>query len=117
MRVISSETTSLEEIYKLPTVGREITDISDEEFKKLGLNSILDLKKIEGIADFYSEEAIEKIKSGFIPSFGPIVWLTSVMLAIETVKVLLKWGDIAAGPEFSLYDPFCRRIPKVGMTK
>jgi molybdopterin/thiamine biosynthesis adenylyltransferase len=112
VRVIASQTPSLEEIYQLPTKGRAISEISDEEFKRASLELILDLRRIEGVGEFYDEHVTKRVERGHIPSFGPIVWLTSVMMALETIKVLLNWGDIAYGPEFSLYDPFQRRIPK-----
>ena len=113
VRVFTGDTPTLEEAYSLPTGGREISDISDEEFRQLGLSVLLGLGKIEGIREYYSDEAIENISRGRITSFAPVVWLTAVLLAMETIKVLLDWGRIATGPDFTLYDPFMHRVPVV----
>jgi len=114
VRVFTNETPSLEEAYGLPTAGRKVADISEDELKKLNVDLLLGLGRIEGIPGFYTAETVEKIRSGFIVSFAPTVWLTAVMIALETVKVILDWGRIAlADPEFTLYDPFKHRIPTV----
>lgn len=116
VRVISSETPSLEEMYGLGTEGRPLESIGDEEFDRLGYDVLASLGKVEGIADYYSEEAMRRIATGWIPSFGPIVWLTAVLMALETVKVILNWGDTALGPAFALYDPFRHRVPPATQT-
>ena len=113
VRVFTSETPDLEEAYGLPTRGRSLSDISHEELQKYGLEVLLSLGKIEGVADFYTEEVIGKISEGHITSFAPLAWLTSVMMALETVKVVLNWGNIALGPKFTLYDQFMHKIPKI----
>ena len=114
VRVFTQDTPTLEEAYGLPTKGRAVSDITDEEFAKFGLALILNLGRIEGIPDFYPEEAVEKIRNGQIVSFAPIVRMTAVMLALETTKVLLDWGKIAfADPDFTMYDPFHHRIPRM----
>lgn len=113
IRTFTSETSSLEEAYGLPTKDRPISDITEDEFKNLGLEVLLGLGKIEGIPDFYHDETVQRIIQGQIPSFAPMVWLTSVMMAMEAVKVLLNWGEMALAPAFTLYDPFHHRIPKL----
>ena len=114
VRVINSQTPSLEEMYGLTTQGRPLESITDEEIQQQGLAVLAGLGKIEGIAAFYSEEAMQRIAEGWIPSFGPIVWLTAVLMALEAVKVALGWGQLALGPNFALYDPFRHRIPGTG---
>ncbi|MCP4602591.1 MAG: hypothetical protein GY847_19100 [Proteobacteria bacterium] len=112
VRVITTETPTLEDAYDLPTKGRSISDFTDEDLKKINRDKVLmSLGKIKGIADFYSVNATDILSSGRMPTFGPIVWLSSLFMVIETIKVLLQWGDIAYGPDWSLYDPVHRRIP------
>ena len=113
VRTLTSQTPSLEDAYGLPTKDRPISNITDEEFKKLGNEVLFGLGRIEGIADFYTAEAVKRIAKGHISSFAPMVWLTSVLMALEAIKVLLNWGKIALGPDFALYDPFQHRVPKV----
>ena len=113
VRTFTSKTPSLENAYGLPTQDRPVSSITDEEFRKLGLEVLLGLGKIEGIADFYTDEVVKKIAEGHISSFAPMVWLTSVLMALEAVKILLNWGKTALGPDFTLYDPFQHRVPKI----
>ncbi len=111
VRTFTSQTPTLEEAYGLPTKDRPVSSISEEEFKKLGTELLLGLAKIEGVDDFYNEATKKRVAEGHLTSFAPMVWLTSVLMALEAVKVLLNWGDIALGPKFTLYDPFKHRIP------
>lgn len=111
VRTFTTQTPTLEEAYGLPTQGRSVSSISDEEFKKLGTEVLLGLTKIEGVGDFYSEEVRKRVAEGHITSFAPMVWLTAVLMAFEAVKVLLQWGNIAFGPNFTLYNPLRHRIP------
>ena len=114
VRAFTAETPTLEQAYGLPTEGRRVADIPEAELRSLGLQSILGLGKIQGIREYYSDETVMQIMQGRISSFAPMVWLTSVLLATETVKVLLDWGQVALGPEFALYDPFRLTIPAIG---
>lgn len=113
VRTFTSQTPTLEDAYGLPTQDRPISSITNEEFKKLGFEVLFGLGRIEGIADFYTDEVVKQIAEGHISSFAPMVWLTSVLMALEAVKILLDWGKIALGPDLSLYDPFQLRVPKI----
>ena len=113
VRVYTRDTPTLEESYGLPTQGRQIADIPDEEFRTIQTALLLGLGKIEGVRDFYPDAAIQKIRQGHITSFAPMVWLTAVLMATEAIKVLLNWGRLALAPDFALYDPFQHRIPRV----
>lgn len=113
VRTFTPDIAPLEEAYGLPTLGRDLSEFSDEELSRLGTELLFGLGKIEGIAEFYSEEVIERIAQGVIPSFAPMAWLTSVMMAMEALKVLLGMGEVAMGPDFTLYDPFQHRIPGI----
>ena len=113
VRTFTSQTPSLEDAYGLPTKDMPISNITDEEFNKLGFEVLLGLGKIEGIVDFYTDDVVRRIAAGHISSFAPMVWLTSVLMALEAVKVLLNWGKTALGPDFTLYDPFQHRVPKI----
>lgn len=112
VRVLTKNTPSLEEIYNLSTQHKDIDSIPQEEFANLKISMLQSLKKIEGIEEFYPPYAIERIKNGQIPSFAPLVWLTAVLMSLETLKVILNWGKISTAPRFSLYNPFDNTIPK-----
>jgi len=112
VRVFTKDTPSLEEVYQLPTTGKKISSFSDEDFRRLTLYMLEKLKKIKGIESFYPPYAIEKIKKGKIPSFAPLVWLTAVLMSLEVIKLLLKWGKIPFSPYFALYNPFNHSIPE-----
>lgn len=107
------QTPSLEEVYKLPTHGKPISSFTDAEYDLLTLKILLAFGKIEGAIDYFDDQTIKKVAEGHITSFAPIVWFTAVMIALETVKILLSWGEIALAPDFTLYDPFKHRIPKI----
>lgn len=111
VRVFTKDTPTLEQVYGLPTEGRPVADISEGELKQLGLLIFQKLGQIEGVREYYSDEVIENIQRGRIVSFAPTVWLTAVLMALETVKVLLDWGKPALAPNLALYDPFQQRIP------
>ncbi|MBF0532572.1 MAG: ThiF family adenylyltransferase [Candidatus Omnitrophica bacterium] len=111
-RVFMPDSPSLEEVYDMPTLGKDIADISDEDFKALKIYMLANLKKIDGVEKFYPPLAIERIQKGQIPSFAPIVWLTAVLMALETLRILLKWGEPILAPRFSLYNPFDNTIPR-----
>ncbi len=114
VRVFTRDTPTLEQAYGLPTQGRAVSDISEDEFRQLGLQVMLGLGRIEGVRDYYSDEVVENIRRGHIVSFAPVAWLNAVLLALETIKVLLNWGKIALAPDFALYDPFQHRVPASG---
>ena len=112
VRVITAETPSLEELYDLPTRGRAVKDIDPEELKKLHFDLTLGLAKIEGVAEFFSISTAQQISKGKTPSFAPMVWLTSVLMANEAIKLLLNWGRPALAPDYALYDPYNLRVPR-----
>ena len=114
VRVFTPETPTLEEVYDLGTEGRPVSDIPEEELRQLGLKVFETLGQVEGVRDFYTDEVIEKIRQGHIVSFAPTVWLTAVTMALEAVKALLGWGQLALSPSFALYDPFQHRVPHAG---
>ena len=109
VRVLTPGTPSLEESHRLPTLGRPLSDISDEEFREYGLMVIEQMAHIDGVRDYYTENVMDQVRQGLIPSFAPMTWFTSVMMAIEVIKICLGQGSLALGPEFALYDPFEHR--------
>ena len=112
VRVFTRDTPTLEQVYGLPTEGRAVAAIPEQELKQLGLLIFQQLAQIEGIRDYYSDAAVEGIRRGRIASFAPTVWLTAVLMALEAVKVLLDWGKPALSPDLALHDPFHHRIPR-----
>ena len=107
-RVFTNDTPSLEEVYKFPTTGREIEDIDEQEQADLLMRSIFDLAEtFPGLTGHYSQKALERMKEEKIgTTLSPLVWLSSVMMAIETVKIILGKGELALAPSFAVYDPF-----------
>jgi len=114
VRTYTAETPSLEEAYGLPTAGRAVEDLDEAEVKALQGKVLLGLAEIEGVGDFYDEQTRRRALEGHISSLAPMVWLTGVMMAVEAVKVLLGWGELAKAPAYGLYDPFRHRIPRMG---
>jgi molybdopterin/thiamine biosynthesis adenylyltransferase len=112
VRVFTANTPSLEEVYEMDLTQLNLDTISDDARKKLNLEMLYKLKKIKGIQDFYTPLAMERISKGQITSFAPMVWLTSVLMSIETIKLILGWGTTALSPDFALYDPFSHSIPE-----
>ena len=112
VRVIDKTTADLESFYQLPTAQRPISEISDDEFQNMGYEVLMQLGAIDGISSFYSEQTPARIQAGQIPSFAPIVWFSAVMMATETIKLILGWGTIARGPGYKMYDPFSHQIPR-----
>ena len=112
VRVFTPETPTLEEVYNMPTIGKDINSLTQDERRTLNLQMIYELQSIEGIEEYYSETALQDISQGRITSFAPMVWLTAVLMAGEALKLILHKGDIALSPVFNLYDPYKNRIPK-----
>jgi molybdopterin-synthase adenylyltransferase len=108
-RVFTRDTVTLEQAYGLPTAGRPVSSFTEDELKQFNTDLLLAMGRIDGVMDFYPPEVIERVKKGRLVSFAPTVWLTSVMLALETIKVLLDWGDLALAPRIALYDAFHHR--------
>lgn len=106
VRVYTNATPSLEEVYSLPTLGKDLKDISDAESKELNLKMLLELKKIEGVMQYYEENIMEKLQERRIPSFAPMVWLNACMMSFEGIKILLNMGNIAYAPNMAIYNPF-----------
>jgi hypothetical protein len=113
VRTFTRETPTLEQAYGLPTAGRPIAEITDDEIAEIQTDLLLGLRRIDGVAGFYDEAALKQVAEGRITSFAPMVWLTAVLMALEAVKVLLGWGTLARAPAFALYDPFEHRVPRM----
>ena len=113
VRVFTKNTPTLEEVYNLPTIGKEIHNISEEEFKKLNIYMLENITKIKGIMSFYKKGAIQRVLKGENPTFAPLVWFTAVFMVIEGIKILLRLGNIALAPSFAMYNPFSHKIPKL----
>ncbi|MCK9603089.1 MAG: ThiF family adenylyltransferase [Candidatus Omnitrophica bacterium] len=112
VRVFTKDTPSLEEAYRLPSLNKELKLISEAEFKNMDLKMLQVIARFPGIKSFYNTEAIIRMTKGENPTFAPCVWLNSVLMSLEAVKILLGRGKIALAPEFVLFDPFSGQIPK-----
>lgn len=113
VRVFNADTPTLEEVYGLPTIGREIASITEAESRELIIYSLMHMQKIEGLRDYYSEATLQRLMTkGEGTTLAPMVWLTSVLMANEVFKVILGWGDLALAPELRFYDAIKHRIPR-----
>ncbi len=113
VRVFNKNTPPLEEVYRFPTIGRDISSITPEEERSLILQSIASLMSLDGLKNFYPDPAIRRMmekKEG--TTFAPMVWLSCVMVAFEVIKILLDWGNLALAPRFAVYDCVSHRIPE-----
>ena len=112
VRVFNGETPSLEEVYEFPTTGKSVEDIPEELQKELLTGSIYKaVQSMDGLYDDYPSEAhtrMEEEKTG--PTLAPFVWLTSVLMTIEVLKIILKRGKQALAPEFITFDPLNYRL-------
>jgi hypothetical protein len=111
VRVYTSDSPTLEEVYKLPTVGRYLSDISKKEEDALLAHSLEQLKsQIKELDLFYPESAFERMyEKNEGTTLGPFVWLTCSLMAIEVMKALLNWGHLALAPNFALYNPISHK--------
>ncbi len=110
VRTFTNSTPTLEECYQFPTIGKDIDSLSQEELAGLKLHMLAQLKQIPGVEKFYPEFAVDRIMHGQIPSFAPIVWLTSVLMALEAIKVILNLGGVTYAPHCALYNPFENKV-------
>ena len=112
VRVFTSETISLEQAYNLPTINKDLGDFTKEDFTKMDVSMLETISQFEGVTAFYNKDAERRI---FVerknPSFAPLVWLTSVLMSLEAIKVLIGVEKLSLAPGFALYDPFLQRIP------
>jgi molybdopterin/thiamine biosynthesis adenylyltransferase len=109
----SPESATFEKTYGLTEVENQaVATISEERNRQLLMKLLLRFGQVEGVADYFSDEAVRNLAQGVAPSFAPMVWFTAVRLAIECIKVLLGWKDLALSPNFAIYDPFAHRIPQ-----
>ena len=112
-RVFTGETPTLEEVYKLPTIGREISSISPAEALELGMLSLQTVaQQIPAIGEYYKPSDWQRLaEKNEGTNLCPLVWMTCSLMANETMKVILDWGRLALAPEFAVYDPFGLTIP------
>jgi len=87
----------------------KLAEISKEEMANAQLKIFSFLSNLGGgkVKDYYLPEAIKMLmETGRVPSFGPLVWLTATIMSLETIRVLLNWGEVATDCDFKLYNPF-----------
>ena len=113
VRVFTSDTPSLEEVYGFPTVGREISSISEEEAGLLMVQSLrATVAQIPEVGAYYKDSDWQRLQEkNEGTTLCPCVWLTCVLMANETMKILLDWGKLALAPTFAVYDPFAHQVP------
>jgi len=115
VRVFTKDTISLEEAYALESLGKDIGQMTEEEFKRITLAMIKKfLRDIEGLDKFCTPLVLERMEKGENPTLAPFVWLNAVLMSLEAVKLLLSWGNVALAPKFVVYDPLLGRIPAQG---
>lgn len=118
-RVFTSETPTLEEVYNMPTIGREISSISPEEAKQLAILSLQQVvEQIPTIGGYYKPSDWQRLaEKNEGTNLCPFVWMTCALMASETMKAILGWGRLALAPEFAIYDPFGHTIPSQNLPK
>jgi molybdopterin/thiamine biosynthesis adenylyltransferase len=114
VRVFTPETPTLEEVYQMNTSQLEVDTISPEKEKELLIHSLnIVTTQLPGLIDYYPSAVIERMeKKNEGSTLGPIVWLTCSLMAIEVMKILLNWGNLALAPDFASYNPFIHKIPE-----
>lgn len=107
------ETPSFEQTYGLAEIENvPVSAIPDGKNRLLLMQVLFGFGYVEGVADYFSDETLLNLAKGIAPSFAPTVWFTATRIAIECIKVLLGWKDLALSPNFAIYDPFSHKIPK-----
>jgi molybdopterin/thiamine biosynthesis adenylyltransferase len=107
------ETQSFEQTYGLTEIENiPVSLIPDEKNRFLLMQVLFTFGYVEGVADYFSDETLLNLANGISPSFAPTVWFTATRIALECIKVLLDWKDLALSPHFAIYDPFSHKIPQ-----
>lgn len=107
------ETPSFEQTYGLAELEElPVSAIPEGKERALLMRVLVGFGLLEGVSDYFSDEALIGLAKGTAPSFAPMVWFTAARIAIECVKVLLGWKDLALSPNFAVYDPFTNRVPQ-----
>jgi len=106
--VLDKNTPTLEETYDMPTIGRQLNEFSDDEFVQMRQSMLAKTaSNVDGLVETYP--SIGKFTpEGVFSSFAPMVWLTAIFMAMETIKILLNLGTLAYDP--AIYDPFKHNV-------
>jgi molybdopterin/thiamine biosynthesis adenylyltransferase len=114
VRVFTADTPTLEEVYKMNTEQLEIDTLSPQKEKELLIHSLnIITTQLPGLNDYYPAAVMERMEMKNEGStICPVVWLTCSLMAIEVMKVLLNWGNLALAPGFASYNPFLHKIPE-----
>jgi molybdopterin/thiamine biosynthesis adenylyltransferase len=114
VRVFTSETPTLEEVYEMGTTNLDINEISTQKEKELLIHSLnMITTQLPGLNKYYPPEVMERMEQKNEGStICPVVWLTCSLMAIEIMKVILNWGNLALAPGFASYNPFLHKIPE-----
>lgn len=114
VRVFTKNTPSLEDAYNMPTSDRKISDIDEVEGRSMLLASIMKIvSDTDGLTEASPKAGVDRlINKGEGSTLAPMVWMTSCLMAIETIKTILGWGKIAFAPDFEFYDAIEHRLPK-----
>lgn len=106
------ESASFEQTYGFSDIEPiPVSQIPDEKNRLLLMRVLSGFGLVEGVAEYFSDETLLSLAKGRAPSFAPMVWFTATRIAIECVKVLLGWKDIALSPHFAVYNPFQNKVP------
>jgi len=114
VRVFTPNTLTLEEAYKMNTSQLDIDTIDPQKEKELLIHSLKTItSQLPGVGEYYSHAVIERMeKKNEGSTLGPVVWLTCSLMAIEVMKILLNWGNLALAPNFACYNPILHKIPE-----
>ena len=72
------------------------------------VGSIFDVAaSFDGIMEHYPERAIRKMEEESVgTTISPLVWLSGIMMSVETYKIILGKEELALAPTFQVFDPF-----------
>jgi molybdopterin/thiamine biosynthesis adenylyltransferase len=114
VRVFTTETPTLEEVYEMKTEQLEIDSITPQKEKELLIHSLnMITTQMPGLSKYYPPVVMERMeKKNEGSTICPMVWLTCSLMSIEVMKLLLNWGNLALAPRFTSYDPFLHIIPE-----
>lgn len=116
VRVYTKDSISFEDFFDYPTKDKsddELYDLDDETMEKVMINTVHRFTKhVSGVKEHYTPEAQKLFYSGYFSTFGPIVWMQASFMALETLKIILKTGNLSVVPDYSLFDPFTHTIPE-----
>lgn len=109
VRVFDTDTVPFETFYGFGTEGMSVEELNampKSERDGLVEHMIETFAGIDNLLSFYNQGGASRMQEGNFSTFAPMVWMQSAAIALEAVKLLLRWGEISYAPDYPIYDPF-----------